>query len=61
MHGDNGKENRSYYLRFKVRPMINEPAAFKGTNIRIPAILPINVRGLMNHGCGLSLIMPIPP
>ena len=34
--------------------MINKPAAFKGLNIRIPSIIPIEGRGFINRGSGLG-------
>ena len=40
--------------------MINKPHPFKGLNIRIPKIIPIQGRGFINHGPGLGLIM-LPP
>ena len=33
--------------------MINEPPPFKGLNVRIPATIPIQGRGLINQGSGL--------
>ena len=34
--------------------MINEPAPFTGFNIRIPSKIPINGRGFIHQGSGLS-------
>ena len=34
--------------------MINNPPTFKGLNIGIPIIIPINGRGFINHGSVLS-------
>ena len=31
----------------------NNPPPFKGLNIRIPIIIPIKGKGLINHGCTL--------
>ena len=34
--------------------MINEPPPFKGLNIRIPIITPVNGRRFINQGSGLG-------
>ena len=34
--------------------MINEPPRFKGLNIRIPTIIPIQGRGFINQGSTLG-------
>ena len=36
--------------------MIDEPPPFKGLNIRIPIIIPIQGRGLVNQGSTLPLM-----
>ena len=35
--------------------MTNKPPPFKGLNIRIPGIIPIEGRGLINQGSGSTL------
>ena len=34
--------------------MINNPLPFKGLNVRIPIVIPIEGRGLVNHGTTLG-------
>ena len=36
--------------------MINKPPPFKGLNIRIPIIVLIDGRGVINHGSGPGLV-----
>ena len=38
--------------------MINKAPPFKGLNIRIPIIIPINGRGLLIRGLGYSSCVP---
>ena len=35
--------------------MITNPPPFKGLNIRIPIIIPIKGKGIINQGSGLGL------
>ena len=35
--------------------MINKPPPFKGNDIKIPVLIPIKGRGLINPGFGLGL------
>ena len=37
--------------------MINKPFPLKGLNIRIPTIIPIKRRGVINHGSGLGFLV----
>ena len=37
--------------------MINKPTPFKGLNTRIPTIIPINGRGVINHGSTLNPLL----
>ena len=39
--------------------MIDKPPSFQGLNIRIPFIIPIKWRGLINHGSTLDLMVAV--
>ena len=42
-------------LGYECKPMINKHPPFKGLNIRIPTIIPIKVRGVIEQGSTLKL------
>ena len=44
---------RGLGFRDSCRPVVNTPAPFKGLNIRIPIIVPIEGRGVINQGSSL--------
>ena len=39
--------------------MMNKLPPFKGLNIRIPILIPIKGRGVINQGSGLVLALPL--